>query len=111
MGREQGSEVSDRGRVSAEVRKAHYEVQPAAEGTWGARLRMLRHPHRVILELTATSRDSGCALRRITRVVVFSVRNSFVSGRYHRRSCLSRRCDGTPHRGGALLGLLGLACP
>ena len=51
--REQGLEVSDRGRVSADV------------GT----------PHRVILELTATSHhDSGCALRRITGVVVFSIR-------------------------------------
>ena len=48
---------------------------PATEGTRGASSHAAGAPHRVILELIATSHhDSGCALRRITRVVVYSIR-------------------------------------
>ena len=48
---------------------------PATEGTWVSGSHAAGTPHRVILELTATSHhDSGCALRRITGVVVFSIR-------------------------------------
>ena len=46
-------------------------------------------PHRVILELIATSHyGSGCALRRITRAVVFSIREFSVNGRYRCERCL-----------------------
>ena len=48
---------------------------PATEGTWVSGSHAAGAPHRVILELIATSHhDSGCALRRITRVVVYSIR-------------------------------------
>ena len=42
--REQGLEVSDRGRVSAEVRKAYYEVNPGNCGNVGRPAQMLPAP-------------------------------------------------------------------